>query len=129
LDSKGSPEGRREREAARTELLALIEKAEALVPGTLVDPLPSAEGSGGEPAWHGFERALWGLGEKIRQRLLRHPRLRADGEIQERLVAIATDRRARRGRQSFILLLGYKVFATCAGRLAGRSWTPAWKGT
>ena len=88
------------------------------MPGTHLDPLPPDETLGGVPAWREFEHKIWAIGEEIRQLLLKAPRLRADKLLQGQFVEIACDKRAHRGRQSFIMLLGYRSCDEHAERLA-----------
>jgi len=101
----------------RREIEGLVKSARRLLPETLLDALPPDETLGGVPAWRDFEHRVWAIGERIRQLLLNAPRLRADPMIQELFANIACDRRAHRGRQSFVMLLGYRSCAEYAVRL------------
>ena len=100
----------------KREVQELVAAARRLVPGTLLDHLPIDDALG-VPAWRDFERQIWAIGEQIRQLLLRSPRLRADSALQRQFIEIACDRRAHRGRQSFVMLLGYQSCAEHAMRL------------
>ena len=101
------------------EVEKLIKAARTLVPDTVLAPLPLDECLG-VPAWRDFEHQVWAIGEQIRQLFLKAPRLRADRALQEQIVDIACDRRAHRGRQSFVMLLGYRSCVEHAGRLVGQ---------
>lgn len=101
----------------RAEIEELVKAARRLVPGSLLKPLP-IDDSIGVPAWRDFEHDVWAIGEEIRQLLVEAPRLRADRALQAQFVEIACDRRAHRGRQSFVMLLGYRSCAEHAPRLA-----------
>lgn len=83
--------------------------ARGLVPATLLPRLPASPRLLGESEWHPFEGPIWALGEEIRQLLLGQPRLRREGGLQLEILAIACDRRAHRGRQSFVMLLGIRA--------------------
>jgi hypothetical protein len=98
------------------EIEDLVQSARRLVPGSLLDPL-AIDASLGVPAWRDFEHQIWAIGQQIRQLLLKAPHLRADGVLQRQIVEVACDRRAHRGRQSFVMLLGYRPCAEHARRL------------
>lgn len=100
------------------EVERLVEGARRLIPGGLLAPLPPDESLGGVPGWREFEHLVWKIGEEIRQLLLTAPRLRANRELQIQFVEIVCDRRAHRGRQSFVMLLGYRSCEEHAKRLA-----------
>jgi hypothetical protein len=106
-----------ERERIRTTVLETVKKAAASIPDRQVPRQPPSAELSGEPAWQPFEHVVWDAGEAIRQLLVRCPALRRDPEVQEGFLRIATDRRAHRGRQSFIMLLGFKACAQHATRL------------
>ncbi len=106
-----------DRSAVRSAIVSLLDDASAAIPNRLVGRLPESEELDGEPAWHDFESPIWALGEEIRQLFLRKPALRTACDLQIQILGIATDRRAHRGRQSFVMLLGYKSCANHAARL------------
>ncbi|MAB78111.1 MAG: hypothetical protein CMJ89_02050 [Planctomycetes bacterium] len=101
----------------RREIESLVVEARRLMPKDLLDLLPPDESLEGVPAWSEFEGQIWSIGEEIRQLFLKAPRLRDDEVLQGRLVEIACDRRAHRGRQSFVALLGDRSCVRHAGRL------------
>lgn len=95
------------RDDIRQEILRLISEAEALVPARLEPDLPPGKSTAGEPDWHPFEHEVWQIGERIRQLLNACKVLRCDHRLHEAIVRMCQNRAAKRGRQSFILLLGY----------------------
>lgn len=87
------------------EIMKLIEMAKSDIPKEMsvdleADPLTKL------PEWHFFEQQIWKNGEDIRQILLANKKLKEREDIFDRLLEIATDTKAKRGRQSFILLFG-----------------------
>jgi hypothetical protein len=109
---------------ARRIAIELVQTAEALLPGETLPDLPPAQFTSGEPDWYRFEHEIWRIGEQIRQLLNRNPRLRGDRKLLNAFLRIALDRRAKRGRQSFILLFAYKPCASFAGALIGETDDP-----
>lgn len=89
------------------ELGALLKRAEDLIPNEVLPDLPYGE-------WHSFELELWQIGETIRQFVAENGRKFNADQI-ERILNICLDKRAGRGRQSFVLLLGRKTYSTYAG--------------
>jgi len=61
----------------------------------------------GAPDWYPFEHEAWQVGEKIRQALVDKPSLRKDREIIHKVLQVSLCRNLRRGRQSFVMLLGF----------------------
>lgn len=59
-----------------------------------------------QPEWYPFESQIWKNGERIRQLFLIVKKLKNKESIFDKLFKIATNRNAKRGRQSFIMLLG-----------------------
>lgn len=104
----------------RDQILALLTKAEEAIPSTLQPDLPPGENPSGSPEWHSFEHLIWALGEDIRQLFIKNRSLRKDVELQCAILRIATNSKAKRGRQSFITLFGYTIFAKFANQIAGQ---------
>lgn len=92
-------------ENLKEEILNLIEKTRSIIPSELEDDL-EIESISKQPKWHSFEHQIWKNGEEIRQKLLFDKKLKKDEEVFDKLLTIATNRYAKRGRQSFILLFG-----------------------
>ena len=97
----------------------LLTAAEALIPEKEPGDLPFMMDAPDVRAWHRFELALWNKGEAIRQLILKS-RKEPDTEQIRRICRICTDPFAKRGRQSFILLLGKKRFADHASLIAAQ---------
>lgn len=96
----------------------LLTEAEQLVPTENIPDLPARSGTPEVPDWHAFELALWSKGEEIRQLLL-ETRKKPDQEHLDRIAELCTNPRAKRGRQSFVLLLGKKSCDSYAPQIAG----------
>ena len=94
-----------------------INEASFLIPQKDVPDLQPSKTNNNAPQWHDFEMRIWKLGEEIRPLLAQHPKLRADKELTEMILEIALDSKAKRGRQSFIMLLGYKIYKALAPEL------------
>ena len=94
-------------EDIRLRIKTLVADAEAAVPSTPKPDLPPGQYTQGAPEWHSFEHTIWAIGEDIRQLLLKKKSLRNDDDLQSTFAAISVNRNAKRGRQSFIMLLGY----------------------
>jgi len=91
----------------RNEILSLVAQANALIPSELLPDLQPSQNTLGVPAWYSFENLIWKYGEGIRQLLVENKSLRKDIELQKAILHIACDQKAKRGRQSFVMLLGY----------------------
>ena len=105
----------------RSEFDARINKillsAEHLVPQENLPELPFMELAPTVHDWYGFEHTLWNFGENIRQLILTE---RKDLNVEQvaRVCRICADTKAKRGRQSFVMLLGKKRFSSYADQLA-----------
>ena len=95
----------------RDRILDLVAKAVAAIPTELLPDLPPGQHTLGAPDWNGFEHKIWECGEDVRQLLTQSKSLRKDTELQRAFLRVACNPNAKRGRQSFIMLLGY---ACCA---------------
>lgn len=103
---------------AKQRILDIIKQAQKLTPGRLEPNLPDFEE--GIPDWHDYEHKIWGLGEKIRQILFLNKRLRKDTEIQQGILSICLNANSKRGRQSFIMLLGNVNCAAYSDEIASQ---------
>ena len=92
----------------------LIEQAEKLIPKTLEPDLPATKLIPNVPEWYGFEYKIWKLGDDLRLLIKANPTLQKEDEIFQRILKVCTNRNAKRGRQSFIMLLGAKRFSIFA---------------
>jgi hypothetical protein len=107
-------------ENLQTRIEQLVAKAEALIPSIPIPDLLPSELSSGQPDWHRFEHSVWRIGEDIRQLILTKKSLRKDASLQAAFVRICTNRNSKRGRQSFIMLLGYKCCQKHAPEIASQ---------
>lgn len=91
--------------------------AERLIPKKSLPDLPYMELAPTVHDWYDFEHELWELGEEIRQLILSE-RKELNAEQTDRICRICENVKAKRGRQSFVMLLGKKRFLTYADRIA-----------
>ncbi len=106
-----------DREFFDRELDLLLTKAEDMIPDENLPDLPFMESVPDVHDWYPFEHELWGIGEEIRQLILEGKKAPKQSQI-ERIMNICLDERAKRGRQSFVLLLGKKVYQKYSDKLA-----------
>lgn len=92
--------------SGKEQIILKIENAERLIPEVLVPDLPGQEECPDIPEWYSFEHSVWSAGEQIRSIFKNNPKLKKDPEIQEKILEICLRPEAKRGRQSFLLLLG-----------------------
>lgn len=115
-------------EEPRQNIEALIRTAEATIPIEMQSDLPPVKFSDGVPDWHPFEYEIWEIGEKIRQFIFPHKALRNDRGLQNAFVRVSTNRCAKRGRQSFVMLLGYRCCVVHAASIASQLDDPCVQG-
>ncbi len=96
------------REEFDAQLNGLLLLAERLVPEKNFPDLPCMELAPTVHEWYDFEHELWEIGEEIRQLVLSE-RKELNAEQADRVCKICADSRAKRGRQSFVMLLGEKA--------------------
>src|SRR5688572_28982540 len=101
----------------RQRLLDMVRLAEASLPREEMPDLPPGPLTQGEPEWYPFEHEIWKVGESIRQVMNDKPSLRGDPELLNAFQRIACDSRAKRGRQTFVLLFAYQACAPFARTL------------
>ena len=94
----------------------LLHRAENLMPSEVLPDLPGTEITRDAPRWYSFEYDIWQIGEQIRQLTAEHKKKFHIGQI-NRILAVCMDKRAKRGRQSFIMLLAKKSYNEYAGHL------------
>jgi hypothetical protein len=61
----------------------------------------------GAPDWYDFEHEAWGIGESIRRAFVKTPRFKRKEVILAKVAGVVTWRNLRRGRQSFIMAIGF----------------------
>jgi hypothetical protein len=101
------------------EVLATCEKALCLAPSEWPITLPASKELLGEPEWYSFEHAAWALGESVRRAFVQHPHLKNKPALISKIVEVATCRNLRRGRQSFIMAIGFVAACSYASALTG----------
>jgi hypothetical protein len=96
--------------ASEEEVVAACELAIGLAPFEWLADLPAPgglPGSLGLPQWHAFERDTWPIGESIRRAFVQFPKLKKRAALIGKVVEVATHRNLRRGRQSFVMAMGF----------------------
>lgn len=101
----------------KAKILSLINETIDLCPLELEKDLKPIDEFPDVTDWHSFEDRIWEIGEEIRQIIHSKKSLRNDEEINNAILNICLNNRAKRGRQSFILLLGYKKLSHFAPKL------------
>ena len=99
------------------QLDGILLSAEKLIPQENLPDLPFMKDAPTVHDWYDFEHTLWEIGEKIRQ-LISSERKELNAGQADRVCRICADARAKRGRQSFVMLLGKKRFLPYAEQLA-----------
>lgn len=102
----------------KEEVIAACDMALLSAPSEYPPDLPSSGELAGAPEWHSFEWKSWEIGEHIRQQLQRNPKLKADTDILDNIIYVIRCRNLRRGRQSFVMLLGFKGASNYADEIA-----------
>ena len=102
-----------DRKAFDSELNNFLTRAEALIPKENLPDLPYMDLAPGVHDWYEFEHRLWEIGEEIRHFLSENKNKLNKNQI-DRIVSICLDKKAKRGRQSFVMLLGKKIYNSYA---------------
>ncbi|MBQ4282309.1 MAG: hypothetical protein IJB96_00080 [Lachnospira sp.] len=87
------------------EIEGLLSKAEENIPNEILPDLPYMKSVSDVHEWYDFEHKLWDTGEEIRQVVFSSKKAFSNNQI-DRILNICLDVRAKRGRQSFVMLLG-----------------------
>lgn len=98
------------------ELHNFLARAESLIPVEELPDLPFMKLAPDVHEWYKFEHQLWEVGEEIRQFLSENKNKLNESQI-ERILEICLDKRAKRGRQSFVMLLGRKMYCSYANQI------------
>jgi hypothetical protein len=109
-----------DKEQAKLKILELLHETEKLIPKDYVPNLDPIDGFPDIPQWHSFEHEIWKNGETIRQLFKEHKTLSQDKNIVENILSICLDKNAKRGRQSFIMLLWNKKYSEYADKLVSQ---------
>jgi hypothetical protein len=92
------------------EIDCLLALAENKIPAALLPNQPPNQYTSGEPEWYSFEYYIWDCGEKIRLLLAANRKYKLNEQQINRILSIAKNANAQRGRQSFMALLAYKRY-------------------
>lgn len=104
--------------ASEEEILAACDEAIRLAPAEFPPTLSLSKELSGAPEWYPFENQAWPIGESIRHAFVRNPKLKKRENVLAKVADVATCRNLRRGRQSFVMALGFVSALHCAERLA-----------
>jgi len=99
------------------QVLAACETALRLAPAEYLPDLPVSTSLLGVQDWYPFEHAAWPIGESIRRAFSHHPHLKKRTTLISKVAEVATCRNLRRGRQSFVMALGFVGAQQFAKRL------------
>ncbi len=91
------------------EVNKLLNAAEEKIPDTELPDLPYLKEAPDVHDWYMFEHEIWDIGEDIRQFTVQNKKKFNEEQI-GRIIGIFLDKRAKRGRQSFVMLLGKKAY-------------------
>lgn len=105
-----------DRKVFDNKLNGYLDNAEALIPKESLPDLPYMDLAPDVHDWYEFEHRLWEIGEEIRQFLSENKNKLNKNQI-ERIVSICLDKNAKRGRQSFVMLLGKKIYSSYADKI------------
>jgi len=95
----------------------ILSESENLIPSENLPTLPFMPEVPDVHDWYRFEYDLWEKGEKIRQ-LVFDSKKKLNNEQIKRICNICTNPSAKRGRQSFVMLLGKRCYAQYAPIIA-----------
>jgi hypothetical protein len=99
------------------EIVRVCAEARRLAPADSPSDLPPSPITPEVPAWHRFEHEAWAIGETVRQSLSKKPALRRHVGVQRAILETINTPQLRRGRQSFIMALGFTAAASHAPAL------------
>lgn len=99
------------------QLNTILSEAESLVPNEKLPNLPFMPEAPDVHDYYRFELDLWDKGEEIRQ-LIFDSKKKPNIDQIKRILDICTNPLAKRGRQSFVMLLGKKCYAEYAPIIA-----------
>lgn len=108
------------KEEAKSKIKEIVGRTSLLIPLVYEQDLPPSVWFADVPDWHNYEYTIWNNGEQIRKILCEHKSLRKDSDLLDLFLTVALNRNAKRGRQSFIMLFGYKHCAEYADLLAAQ---------
>jgi hypothetical protein len=100
------------------EIVAACHESLSMAPTAYPPDLPAREDLLGAPGWYSFENSAWPIGEDIRQSFKAVPKLKRSPEALEAVMSVVEQTHLRRGRQSFVMALGFTAASFLAGRVA-----------
>ncbi len=100
------------------EIIGACMAARSLAPLEFPQDLPTTALLSGAPGWYDFEEQTWPIGEAIHRSLKAKPRLRRDTSVNRAIFSVVNCVNLRRGRQSFVMALGYTTAAEHAASIA-----------
>ena len=110
---------------ARQKVMDICRDALALAPKTyppdlppLKFPFPPGRGMPEVPDWYRFELQCWPMGEEVRRTFQKWPRLKRDPAATASVMEVVECANLRRGRQSFVMAIGFTAAAHLAPRAA-----------
>ena len=106
------------KEEVRRSICDLVSQAEAAIPTNSDDGQIACNFRGEIGEWRAHEFRIRKLGEDIRQLLAQSKVLRKDTDLQGNYMKVIKNRDGGRGRQSLVLLLGYKSCHSFANSLS-----------
>lgn len=95
---------------------SLLKKANAMIPNEILPDLPFMEHAPDVHDWYRFEHELWEIGEEIRQ-VVSEYNMKFNSDQIDAIIKICLDKRAKRGRESFVLLLGKVMYGEYANKI------------
>ena len=104
--------------ASAEEIFEACEKALLLAPALYPPTLPPLKELMGAPDWYSFEHEAWGIGESVRRSFVQNPKFKKNQAVLNKVVEVACHRNLRKGRQSFIMALGFVAARQYANTLA-----------
>jgi hypothetical protein len=102
--------------ASEDEVSAACAEALALAPPAWPITLPRSPQLKGAAEWYEFEHHAWEIGESVRRAFAKNRRFKTNRALLTKVAEAATCRNLRRGRQSFVMALGF---------VAARQYAPA----
>jgi hypothetical protein len=89
-----------------------------MAPDIYPPDLPSRPELLGAPDWYSFEHAVWPIGEQLRNSFKTRPKLKLDLGGVGAVMDVIECNSLRRGRQSFVMAIGFTAAYPLATRLA-----------
>ncbi len=91
---------------SKADLAELCRRTLESAPGAVPPDLP-IDSKAGAPEWYDFEHRAWEAGEHVRQAFSRNRTWKKDAALREQVLEVAVHRQLRRGRQAWVMALGF----------------------